>query len=98
MHVGPDWDVTLACELVEHHGSGRRLRLSLVLRTTRPGTSIVYNYPQTGDDPKWHWTTKSYTDRLGYPTEFTYLDPDATNNIQTTVMSLATGAPVASLL
>ncbi|MBQ0894377.1 hypothetical protein KBX37_14940 [Micromonospora sp. U56] len=48
-------------------------------------TDLVYNYPQAGDDPKWHWTTKSYTDRLGHPTTFGYVDPDATNNIQTTV-------------
>ncbi|MFE9207576.1 polymorphic toxin-type HINT domain-containing protein [Micromonospora sp. NPDC007230] len=39
-------------------------------------TSLVYNYPQTGDDPKFHWTTKSYTDRLGYLTQFGYVDPD----------------------
>ncbi|WP_170285257.1 DNRLRE domain-containing protein [Micromonospora palomenae] len=48
-------------------------------------TDLVYNYPQAGDDPKWHWRTKSYTDRLGHPTQFGYVDPDATNNIQTTV-------------
>ncbi|MGN9892070.1 golvesin C-terminal-like domain-containing protein [Micromonospora sp. L31] len=48
-------------------------------------TDLVYNYPQAGDDPKWHWRTKSYTDRLGHPTTFGYVDPDATNNIQTTV-------------
>ncbi|SCG67212.1 RHS repeat-associated core domain-containing protein [Micromonospora siamensis] len=51
------------------------------------GTGIVYNSPQTGDDPKFHWTTKSYTDRLGYLTQFGYVDPDGPqgNNINATV-------------
>ncbi|MEU5726133.1 RHS repeat-associated core domain-containing protein, partial [Micromonospora sp. NPDC047738] len=50
-------------------------------------TSLVYNYPQTGDDPKFHWTTKSYTDRLGYLSKFGYVDPDGPqgNNINATV-------------
>ncbi|MCW3840636.1 DNRLRE domain-containing protein, partial [Micromonospora yasonensis] len=50
-------------------------------------TNLVYNYPQTGDDPKFHWTTKSYTDRLGYLTQFGYVDPDGPqgNNINATV-------------
>ncbi|MGK5441503.1 DNRLRE domain-containing protein [Micromonospora sp. URMC 105] len=48
-------------------------------------TDLTYHYPQTGDDPKWHWRTKSYTDRLGHPTQFGYVDPDATNNIRTTI-------------
>jgi RHS repeat-associated protein len=39
-------------------------------------TNLTYNYPQTGDDPQFHWTTKSYTDRLGFPTAFAYTDPD----------------------
>ncbi|MFD6716865.1 DNRLRE domain-containing protein [Micromonospora chalcea] len=50
-------------------------------------TGLVYNYPQNGDDPKFHWTTKSYTDRLGHLTQFAYVDPDGPqgNNINTTV-------------
>ncbi|MFE9653200.1 DNRLRE domain-containing protein [Micromonospora sp. NPDC006431] len=50
-------------------------------------TGLVYNYPQTGDDPKFHWTTKSYTDRLGYLTQFGYVDPDGPqgSNINATV-------------
>ncbi|HEX6498205.1 MAG TPA: DNRLRE domain-containing protein, partial [Micromonosporaceae bacterium] len=50
-------------------------------------TSIAYNYPQTGDDPQFHWTTKSYTDRLGNPTRFAYTDPDGTSGsfVQTVV-------------
>ncbi|MER5337386.1 hypothetical protein [Micromonospora sp. NPDC002717] len=50
-------------------------------------TGLTYNYPQTGDDPKWHWTTKSYTDRLDHLTQFAYVDPDGPqeNAIHTTV-------------
>ncbi|MEV0427822.1 DNRLRE domain-containing protein [Micromonospora sp. NPDC050495] len=50
-----------------------------LVRTTDPrgnATNLAYNYPKTGDDPRFHWTTKSYTDRLGYPTAFAYTDPD----------------------
>ena len=44
-----------------------------------------YSPPQ--DDPKFHWATKTYTDRLGNPTRFAYTDPDGTagSNIQTVV-------------
>ncbi|MGW4701190.1 golvesin C-terminal-like domain-containing protein [Streptomyces sp. NPDC004285] len=35
-------------------------------------TSLAYNYPQTGDDPKYHWWTKTFTDRLQGATGFTY--------------------------
>ncbi|WP_217696883.1 RHS repeat-associated core domain-containing protein, partial [Micromonospora avicenniae] len=57
-------------------------------------TDLVYNYPQDGDDPKWHWTTKSYTDRLDNLTQFAYVDPDATNSIQTTVTDAENHASV----
>ena len=26
-------------------------------------TELAYHYPQAGDDPKWHWRTKTYKDR-----------------------------------
>ncbi|MEU8527092.1 DNRLRE domain-containing protein [Streptomyces sp. NPDC048629] len=39
-------------------------------------TQLAYNYPQTGDDPKFHWWTKTVTDRLGGTTGFVYTDPD----------------------
>ncbi|GAA4572708.1 hypothetical protein GCM10023176_36200 [Micromonospora coerulea] len=41
-------------------------------------TKLAYNYPQAGDDPQFHWTTKSYTDRLSdlNLTQFAYADPD----------------------
>ncbi|MFC0032530.1 DNRLRE domain-containing protein [Micromonospora chaiyaphumensis] len=50
-------------------------------------TTLAYNYPQAGDDPKFHWTTKSYTDRLGKLTQFGYVDPDGPQGtaINTTV-------------
>ncbi|WP_446210444.1 golvesin C-terminal-like domain-containing protein [Micromonospora sp. IBSANI012] len=50
-------------------------------------TKLAYYYPQAGDDPKWHWRTKSYDDRHTDErlTTFTYADPDATDNILTTV-------------
>ncbi|OKI58008.1 hypothetical protein A6A27_07155 [Micromonospora sp. CB01531] len=50
-------------------------------------TELTYNYPQTGDDPKFHWTTKSYRDRLLNYTNFGYVDPDGPQgkNIDTTV-------------
>ncbi|MEU4428529.1 DNRLRE domain-containing protein, partial [Actinoplanes sp. NPDC024001] len=39
-------------------------------------TSVAYNYPSAGDDPQWHWRTKSYTDRATGVTRFGYVDPD----------------------
>ncbi|MCW3841999.1 DNRLRE domain-containing protein [Micromonospora yasonensis] len=39
-------------------------------------TDLYYNYPQTGDDPQFHWTTKSYRDRSLSSTQFAYTDPD----------------------
>jgi RHS repeat-associated protein len=61
-----------------------------LIKVTDPrgnATSLAYYYPQLGDDPKFHWRTKTYTDRLGYPTQFAYTDPDGPqgNNIDTTV-------------
>lgn len=42
------------------------------------GTSLAYNAPQAGDDPKYHWWTKTVTDRLNGTTGFTYA-ANATN-------------------
>ncbi|MER5212221.1 DNRLRE domain-containing protein [Streptomyces sp. NPDC002838] len=36
------------------------------------GTQLAYYAPQTGDDPKYHWWTKTITDRLGHDTGFAY--------------------------
>lgn len=41
-------------------------------------TRLVYYAPQAGDDPKYHWWTKSITDRLDYHTGFVYA-ANATN-------------------
>ncbi|MGW0998330.1 golvesin C-terminal-like domain-containing protein [Streptomyces sp. NPDC002523] len=41
-------------------------------------TSLDYYYPQVGDDPKFHWNTKTITDRLGGTTGYVYTDPDGT--------------------
>ncbi|MFD0075021.1 DNRLRE domain-containing protein [Streptomyces sp. NPDC127166] len=41
-------------------------------------TQLTYNFPQTGDDPKYHWWTKAITDRRQGTTSFTYA-PDAAN-------------------
>ncbi|MEV0777336.1 DNRLRE domain-containing protein [Streptomyces sp. NPDC050433] len=35
-------------------------------------TSMAYNEPSAGDDPKYHWWTKTVTDRLNGATGFTY--------------------------
>ncbi|WP_121547339.1 DNRLRE domain-containing protein [Streptomyces fungicidicus] len=35
-------------------------------------TDLAYYAPQSGDDPKYHWWTKTVTDRLGGNTGFTY--------------------------
>nr|WP_309504752.1 DNRLRE domain-containing protein [Streptomyces sp. KM273126] len=36
------------------------------------GTSLAYNEPKSGDDPKYHWWTKTITDRLNGTTDFAY--------------------------
>ncbi|WP_327242971.1 golvesin C-terminal-like domain-containing protein [Streptomyces sp. NBC_01320] len=35
-------------------------------------TQFAYYAPQTGDDPKYHWWTKTITDRLAFTTGFAY--------------------------
>ncbi|MEU8525465.1 DNRLRE domain-containing protein [Streptomyces sp. NPDC048629] len=42
-------------------------------------TRLAYHAPQTGDDPKYHWWTKTITDRLQGATGFAYA-ADATNS------------------
>ncbi|GAA4593682.1 hypothetical protein GCM10023194_58560 [Planotetraspora phitsanulokensis] len=50
-------------------------------------TKLAYYYPQTGDDPRFHWSVKTITDRLGGDTAFGYVDPDGAtgSTIDTTV-------------
>ncbi|MFD0474716.1 hypothetical protein ACFQ0B_45580 [Nonomuraea thailandensis] len=40
------------------------------------GTGVAYYYPREGDDPKFHWSAQTLTDRLGGTTTFGYVDPD----------------------
>ncbi|WP_345654406.1 golvesin C-terminal-like domain-containing protein [Streptomyces siamensis] len=49
-------------------------------------TKLAYNEPKAGDDPAYHWWTKTITDRLGGDTGFVYA-ADATNTkfVDTTV-------------
>ncbi|MDW5330745.1 DNRLRE domain-containing protein [Plantactinospora sp. KLBMP9567] len=49
-------------------------------------TELAY-YSPPQDDPKFHWWTKTYTDRLDHPTQFAYTDPDGPqeDTIQTVV-------------
>ncbi|WP_247701713.1 DNRLRE domain-containing protein [Streptomyces sp. F63] len=42
------------------------------------GTDLAYYAPKEGDDPKYHWWTKTVTDRLGHDTGFAYA-ANATN-------------------
>lgn len=42
----------------------------------RGGATNLAYYSPPQDDPKFHWRTKTYTDRLGHPTQFAYTDPD----------------------
>ncbi|MGW4163133.1 golvesin C-terminal-like domain-containing protein [Streptomyces sp. NPDC004788] len=50
-------------------------------------TQLTYYAPQTGDDPKYHWWTKTVTDRLGGDTGFVYTaDTANTKFTDTTVM------------
>ncbi|HET6353114.1 DNRLRE domain-containing protein [Streptomyces sp.] len=42
-------------------------------------TQVAYYAPQAGDDPKYHWWTKTITDRLNFDTGFTYA-ANASNN------------------
>ncbi len=60
-----------------------------LIRVTDPrgsATTLDY-YSRPEDDPKFKWSTKTYTDRLTNPTQFAYTDPDgqAGSVIQTVV-------------
>ncbi|MFE1268399.1 DNRLRE domain-containing protein [Streptomyces sp. NPDC058758] len=48
--------------------------VKLVKATDPRGNSTQFAYyaPQAGDDPKYHWWTKTITDRLGFLTGFAY--------------------------
>ncbi|MEO3748013.1 DNRLRE domain-containing protein [Plantactinospora sp. B5E13] len=52
-------------------------------------TELAY-YSPPQDDPKFHWRTKTYTDRLDHPTDFAYTDPDGPQ--EDTVQTVVTDA------
>ncbi|MFF8478801.1 DNRLRE domain-containing protein [Streptomyces sp. NPDC015414] len=57
------------------------------------GTQLAYYEPKTGDDPKYHWWTKTLTDRLGGDTGFAYAaDTTNTKFTDTTVTDAETHA------
>ncbi|MEV1166985.1 DNRLRE domain-containing protein [Nonomuraea sp. NPDC049784] len=62
-------------------------KLVKVIDPRNHGTDLDYYYPQAGDDPKFHWSSKTITDRLGFITKFAYVDPDGPtgSTIDTTV-------------
>ena len=56
-------------------------------------TKLAYYAPQTGDDPKYHWWTKTITDRLNGDTGFAYAaDTANTKFTDTTVTDAETHA------
>ncbi|MEU6574972.1 DNRLRE domain-containing protein [Streptomyces sp. NPDC046805] len=50
-------------------------------------TNLTYNEPKTGDDPKYHWWTKTITDRLGGDTGFAYAADTANTNFTDTTVT-----------
>ncbi|MFJ9866301.1 DNRLRE domain-containing protein [Streptomyces sp. NPDC101165] len=51
------------------------------------GTQLAYYAPQTGDDPKYHWWTKTITDRLGNDTGFAYAADTANTKFTDTTVT-----------
>lgn len=51
------------------------------------GTQLAYYAPQTGDDPKYHWWTKTITDRLGGDTDFAYAADTANTKFTDTTVT-----------
>ncbi|MGX9873634.1 golvesin C-terminal-like domain-containing protein [Streptomyces cellulosae] len=50
----------------------KNVKLVTVTDPRGNGTDLAYYAPQNGDDPKYHWWTKTVTDRLGGNTGYTY--------------------------
>jgi RHS repeat-associated protein len=50
-------------------------------------TQLAYYAPQTGDDPKYHWWTKTITDRLGGDTGFAYAADTANTKFTDTTVT-----------
>jgi RHS repeat-associated protein len=56
-------------------------------------TQLAYNAPKTGDDPKYHWWTKTITDRLTNGTGFTYTADTGTPSFTDTTVTDALQHP-----
>ncbi|MFD9097136.1 DNRLRE domain-containing protein [Streptomyces collinus] len=50
-------------------------------------TQLAYNEPKAGDDPKYHWWTKTITDRLGGDTGFAYAADTANTKFTDTTVT-----------
>ncbi|MFJ8359753.1 DNRLRE domain-containing protein [Streptomyces sp. NPDC093984] len=50
-------------------------------------TQLAYYAPQTGDDPKYHWWTKTITDRLNGTTNFAYAADTANTKFTDTTVT-----------
>ncbi|MGA5259402.1 DNRLRE domain-containing protein [Streptomyces griseoincarnatus] len=50
----------------------KNVKLVTVTDPRGNGTDLAYYAPQNGDEPKYHWWTKTVTDRLGGNTGYTY--------------------------
>ncbi|MGW5658598.1 golvesin C-terminal-like domain-containing protein [Streptomyces sp. NPDC003758] len=50
-------------------------------------TQLAYYAPQTGDDPKYHWWTKTITDRLNGTTDFAYAADTANTKFTDTTVT-----------
>ncbi|MFG2334775.1 DNA/RNA non-specific endonuclease, partial [Streptomyces sp. NPDC048604] len=50
----------------------KNVKLVQITDPRNNATRLAYNEPSAGDDPKYHWWTKTVTDRLNGATGFTY--------------------------
>jgi RHS repeat-associated protein len=50
----------------------KNVKLVKITDPRRHATQLAYYAPQSGDDPKYHWWTKTITDRLNNATGFSY--------------------------
>lgn len=65
----------------------KNVKLVTVTDPRGNGTDLAYYAPQNGDDPKYHWWTKTVTDRLGGSTGFTYAANTATPKFTDTTVT-----------
>ncbi|MGA5026522.1 DNRLRE domain-containing protein [Streptomyces griseoincarnatus] len=65
----------------------KNVKLVTVTDPRGNGTDLAYYAPQSGDDPKYHWWTKTVTDRLDGNTGFTYAANTATPKFTDTTVT-----------